>query len=101
MLSRCMGAVCAVCLFGVNVMAKDAVTFGTNWTAQGEHGGYYQAVAEGIYDAGTPCSGAGVCRVVQPSANSPVPRHGRARPRLVHRTRGHRGLFNPWRPPSP
>src|SRR5436309_6689999 len=27
----------------------DKLTFGTNWKAQAEHGGYYQAVAEGIY----------------------------------------------------
>lgn len=26
------------------------VTFGTNWIAQGEHGGYYQAVADGTYE---------------------------------------------------
>ena len=30
--------------------ALDAVTFGTNWKAQGEHGGYYQALANGIYE---------------------------------------------------
>ncbi len=30
--------------------ALDEVTFGTNWKAQAEHGGYYQAVAEGIYE---------------------------------------------------
>lgn len=27
----------------------DKITFGTNWKAQAEHGGYYQAVATGIY----------------------------------------------------
>ena len=27
------------------------VTFGTNWVAQAEHGGYYQAVADGTYEA--------------------------------------------------
>src|SRR5262245_23264512 len=27
----------------------DKVSFGTNWVAEGEHGGYYQAVAEGTY----------------------------------------------------
>src|SRR5215813_8117284 len=27
----------------------DKLTFGTNWKAQAEHGGYYQAVAAGIY----------------------------------------------------
>lgn len=31
--------------------AQDEVTFGTNWVAQAEHGGYYQAVATGIYEA--------------------------------------------------
>ena len=30
--------------------ALDEVTFGTNWKAQAEHGGYYQAVATGIYE---------------------------------------------------
>jgi NitT/TauT family transport system substrate-binding protein len=27
----------------------DKVRFGTNWVAEGEHGGYYQAVADGTY----------------------------------------------------
>ena len=27
----------------------DKVSFGTNWVAQGEHGGFYQAVADGTY----------------------------------------------------
>ena len=30
--------------------ALDKVTFGTNWKAQAEHGGFYQAVAAGIYE---------------------------------------------------
>ena len=30
--------------------ALDEVTFGTNWKAQSEHGGFYQAVADGIYE---------------------------------------------------
>jgi NitT/TauT family transport system substrate-binding protein len=29
--------------------AADKVTFGTNWLAEPEHGGYYQAVADGTY----------------------------------------------------
>ncbi len=29
--------------------AQDKVSFGTNWVAQAEHGGYYQAVADGTY----------------------------------------------------
>jgi NitT/TauT family transport system substrate-binding protein len=32
---------------GAQELAK--VTFGTNWLAQAEHGGFYQAVAQGIY----------------------------------------------------
>ncbi|MBX3642740.1 MAG: ABC transporter substrate-binding protein [Rubrivivax sp.] len=31
------------------VYAQDKVTLATTWFAQAEHGGYYQAVAEGIY----------------------------------------------------
>jgi NitT/TauT family transport system substrate-binding protein len=33
-----------------SALALDAVTFGTNWLAQAEHGGYYQAVADGTYE---------------------------------------------------
>jgi NitT/TauT family transport system substrate-binding protein len=33
----------------VPAAAQDKVTFGTNWVAQAEHGGYYQAVADGTY----------------------------------------------------
>ena len=29
--------------------AAEAVTFGTNWKAEAEHGGFYQAVATGLY----------------------------------------------------
>ena len=32
-------------------LAQEKVTFQTNWLAQGEHGGYYQAVADGTYKA--------------------------------------------------
>lgn len=31
--------------------AQEQVSFGTNWIAQAEHGGYYQAVADGTYEA--------------------------------------------------
>lgn len=27
----------------------DKISFGTNWLAQAEHGGFYQAIATGIY----------------------------------------------------
>ena len=30
-------------------MAADKITFGTNWLAEAEHGGFYQAVADGTY----------------------------------------------------
>jgi NitT/TauT family transport system substrate-binding protein len=30
-------------------MADETVSFGTNWKAQAEHGGFYQAVATGLY----------------------------------------------------
>ena len=29
--------------------ATETITFGTDWKAEAEHGGYYQAVATGIY----------------------------------------------------
>ncbi|MGV8986826.1 MAG: ABC transporter substrate-binding protein [Cypionkella sp.] len=32
-------------------LANTAVTYGTNWVAQAEHGGFYQAVADGTYAA--------------------------------------------------
>src|SRR5688500_18003395 len=33
----------------VQAQPLDRVSFGTNWVAQGEHGGFYQAVADGTY----------------------------------------------------
>jgi NitT/TauT family transport system substrate-binding protein len=33
----------------VSVRAQDKVSFGTDWKAEAEHGGYYQAIAAGIY----------------------------------------------------
>src|SRR6187402_3938649 len=32
-----------------SAQAADAVRFGTNWVAEAEHGGFYQAVADGTY----------------------------------------------------
>lgn len=42
----------AACLGGAAAAqpALREVTFGTNWLAQGEHGGYYQAVADGTFE---------------------------------------------------
>src|SRR4051812_15913831 len=31
-------------------LALDEVRFGTNWLAEGEHGGFYQALADGTYE---------------------------------------------------
>jgi NitT/TauT family transport system substrate-binding protein len=41
----------AVCLLAVPAQAQplDKVSFGTNWVAEAEHGGFYQAVADGTY----------------------------------------------------
>ncbi len=41
-------ALAAACAAGP-ALAQDQVRFGTNWLAQAEHGGYYQAVADGTY----------------------------------------------------
>src|SRR5690242_963045 len=34
---------------GCGAKAADQVSFGTDWKAEAEHGGYYQAIATGIY----------------------------------------------------
>jgi NitT/TauT family transport system substrate-binding protein len=40
----------AALLCAGQAQALDEVTFGTNWLAEAEHGGYYQAVADGTYE---------------------------------------------------
>lgn len=42
-------AVAWVAVLAGEVRAADRVTFGTNWLAQPEHGGFYQALADGTY----------------------------------------------------
>ena len=32
-----------------SAQALDKVSFGTNWVAEAEHGGFYQALADGTY----------------------------------------------------
>ena len=41
----------AITLLGLPAQAQqlDKVSFGTNWVAEAEHGGFYQAVADGTY----------------------------------------------------
>ena len=46
-----VAAVGTVGLGNATASAQEAVTFGTNWLAQAEHGGFYQAVADGTYAA--------------------------------------------------
>jgi NitT/TauT family transport system substrate-binding protein len=44
-------AIAAVLAGTAGASAQESVTFGTNWLAQAEHGGFYQAVADGTYEA--------------------------------------------------
>ena len=37
-------------LISTTANAAEDIVFGTNWKAEAEHGGFYQAVAEGIYE---------------------------------------------------
>jgi NitT/TauT family transport system substrate-binding protein len=50
-LLRHAGPVLALGLFAASAGAQplDKVAFGTNWVAQAEHGGFYQALADGTY----------------------------------------------------
>ena len=38
------------CIRSGPALALDEVSFGTNWLAEAEHGGFYQAVADGTYE---------------------------------------------------
>ena len=47
---RILAAFCAaLCCGSLQAQALTKIVFGTNWYAQAEHGGFYQAIAEGIY----------------------------------------------------
>ena len=37
------------CSIPARAETLDKVTFGTNWVAEAEHGGFFQAVADGTY----------------------------------------------------
>ena len=39
-----------VMAFGGQALALDEIVFGTNWVPEAEHGGFYQAVADGTYE---------------------------------------------------
>ena len=42
-------AACAAASGTVSAQTLDKVSFGTNWVAEAEHGGFYQALADGTY----------------------------------------------------
>ncbi len=46
---RFFAALGALLGFAAPALALDKVTFGTNWRAEAEHGGFYQALADGTY----------------------------------------------------
>lgn len=48
--SRSLAALAAALLVSNGANALEEVTFGTNWVAQAEHGGFYQALADGTYE---------------------------------------------------
>ncbi|MBT8408399.1 MAG: ABC transporter substrate-binding protein [Alphaproteobacteria bacterium] len=47
--SKCLGAAAAALVASAAAAENQKVSFGTNWVAQAEHGGFYQAVADGTY----------------------------------------------------
>ena len=49
MIKSTLIAAVAATVVASGAMAQDKVTFGTNWLAQGGHGGFYQAMADGTY----------------------------------------------------
>src|SRR5690349_23125561 len=46
---RIIAGLIAALAAAVGAHAEDKITFGTDWKAEAEHGGYYQAIAAGIY----------------------------------------------------
>jgi len=59
-LAGCFRTLVALLMLGAAAQAQtapppagklDKVSFGTNWVAEAEHGGFFQAVADGTYKA--------------------------------------------------
>lgn len=46
-----LAGIVALATLTSSLQAADRVTFGTDWRAQAEHGGFYQALAKGFYKA--------------------------------------------------
>lgn len=51
MLKTTAAGVAALALSATSALALESVSFGTNWLPQAEHGGFYQSVADGTYEA--------------------------------------------------
>jgi NitT/TauT family transport system substrate-binding protein len=49
MFTRVAALLFAAALLVPAAQAQDKITFLTSWYAQAEHGGFYQAIAKGIY----------------------------------------------------
>ena len=49
MINRLAALLCGAMLMAPAVQAQDKVSFGLDWVAEAEYGGYYQAVANGFY----------------------------------------------------
>lgn len=49
MLRKLLTGLTALAIFAQTAVAADKVRFGTNWVAEAEHGGFYQALADGTY----------------------------------------------------
>src|SRR5262247_4794352 len=47
--SLAVAALASMVATAAGAQALDKVTFGTNWVAEAEHGGFYQALADGTY----------------------------------------------------
>ena len=48
-MTRAVAFLFASLFLATSAMAADKVSFGTNWLAEAEHGGYYQALVDGTY----------------------------------------------------
>ncbi len=46
---RVVAAACLLAVVPASAQPLDKVSFGTNWVAEAEHGGHYQALADGTY----------------------------------------------------
>jgi NitT/TauT family transport system substrate-binding protein len=51
MLRQSVAGAAALALTATSALALEQVAFGTNWLPQAEHGGFYQALADGTYEA--------------------------------------------------